>query len=265
MFSWLQLQNFVRYKISTFAAQRKLVMGRIFEVRKSKMFARYDRMAKQFTRIGKEIIIAVKAGTPDPNSNAQLRRCIANAKAVNMPKDRIENAIKRAMGKDTESYDEVLYEGYGPGGVAVLVEAATDNNTRTVANVRTYFNKHNGSLGNSGSVSFLFKKMGVFKLHLAGLNPEDLELELIDFGLEEMGEGTGENDEPVLIIRVPFNEFGTMQKALEDRKLTPISSEMEWIPLSTTSLDEEKAEELFKMVAKIEEDEDVQKVFHNLA
>lgn len=240
-------------------------MGRIFEVRKSKMFARYDRMAKQFTRIGKEIIIAVKAGGPDPDSNAQLRRCIANAKSVNMPKDRIEGAIKRALGKDTENYDEVLYEGYGPGGVAILVEAATDNNTRTVANIRSYFNKMNGSLGTSGSVSFMFKKMGVFKLHPAGLNPEELELELIDFGLEELGEGTGENEEPILVLRVPFNEFGTMQKALEDRKITPISSEMEWIPLNTTSLDEERAEEVLKLVAKIEEDEDVQKVFHNLA
>ncbi|HNR06653.1 MAG TPA: YebC/PmpR family DNA-binding transcriptional regulator [Saprospiraceae bacterium] len=240
-------------------------MGRIFEVRKSKMFARYDRMAKQFTRIGKEIIIAVKAGGPDPDSNAQLRRCIANAKSVNMPKDRIEGAIKRALGKDTENYDEVLYEGYGPGGVAILVEAATDNNTRTVANIRSYFNKMNGSLGTSGSVSFMFKKMGVFKLHPAGLNPEELELELIDFGLEELGEGTGENEEPILVLRVPFNEFGTMQKALEDRKLTPISSEMEWIPLNTTSLDEERAEEVLKLVAKIEEDEDIQKVFHNLA
>lgn len=240
-------------------------MGRIFEVRKSKMFARYDRMAKQFTRIGKEIIIAVKAGGPDPDSNAQLRRCIANAKSVNMPKDRIEGAIKRALGKDTESYDEVLYEGYGPGGVAILVEAATDNNTRTVANIRSYFNKMNGSLGTSGSVSFMFKKMGVFKLHPAGLNPEELELELIDFGLEELGESTGENEEPILILRVPFNEFGTMQKALEDRKITPISAEMEWIPLNTTSLDDERAEEVLKLVAKLEEDEDVQKVFHNLA
>jgi YebC/PmpR family DNA-binding regulatory protein len=222
-------------------------------------------MAKQFTRIGKEIIIAVKAGGPDPDSNAQLRRCIANAKSVNMPKDRIEGAIKRALGKDTESYDEVLYEGYGPGGVAILVEAATDNNTRTVANIRSYFNKMNGSLGTSGSVSFMFKKMGVFKLHPAGLDPEELELELIDFGLEELGEGTGENEEPILVLRVPFNEFGTMQKALEDRKITPISAEMEWIPLNTTSLDDERAEEVLKLVAKIEEDEDVQKVFHNLA
>ncbi|MBP6794342.1 MAG: YebC/PmpR family DNA-binding transcriptional regulator [Saprospiraceae bacterium] len=240
-------------------------MGRIFEVRKSKMFARYDRMAKQFTRIGKEIIIAVKAGGPDPNSNSQLRRVMANAKSVNMPKDRVEAAIKRAAGKDQESYDEILYEGYGPGGIAVLVEAATNNNTRTVANIRSYFNKHDGSLGTSGSVSFMFKKMGVFKLHPEGLNIDDLEFELIDFGLEEIGEGAGENDEPILIIRVPFNEFGTMQKALEDKKIATISAESEWIPLNTTSLEDERADEVMKMVARIEEDDDVQKVFHNLA
>ncbi len=240
-------------------------MGRIFEVRKSKMFARYDRMAKQFTRIGKEIIIAVKAGGPDPNSNSQLRRVMANAKSVNMPKDRVEAAIKRAAGKDQESYDEILYEGYGPGGIAVLVEAATNNNTRTVANIRSYFNKHDGNLGTSGSVSFMFKKMGVFKMHPEGLNVEDLEFELIDFGLEEIGESTGENDEPILIIRVPFNEFGTMQKALEDKKIATISAESEWIPLNTTSLDDERADEVMKMVARIEEDDDVQKVFHNLA
>lgn len=229
------------------------------------MFARYDRMAKQFTRIGKEIIIAVKAGGPDPDGNAQLRRCMANAKSVNMPKDRIESAIKRASGKDQASYDEVMFEGYGPGGVAVLVEAATDNNTRTVANVRALFNKYGGSLGTHGSVSFMFNKMGVFKLHPEGIQIEDLEMELIDFGLEEMGEGTGDNDEPVIVIRVPFNEFGTMQKALEDKNIIPISSEMEWIPLNTTSLEDDKAEDVLKLVAKMEEDDDVQKVFHNLA
>jgi YebC/PmpR family DNA-binding regulatory protein len=240
-------------------------MGRIFEVRKSKMFARYDRMAKQFTRIGKEIAIAVKASGPDPDSNAQLRRVIANARSVNMPKDRIESAIKRALGKDTENYDEILYEGYGPGGVAILVEAATNNNTRTVANIRSYFNKYDGNLGTSGSVSFMFKKMGVFKLSPQGINIEDLEFELIDFGLEEIGEGQGENDEPILILRVPFTDFGSMQKALEDKKLSVISAEMEWIPLNTTALEDEKADEVMKLVAKIEEDDDVQKVFHNLA
>jgi YebC/PmpR family DNA-binding regulatory protein len=168
-------------------------MGRIFEVRKSTMFARWDRMAKQFSRIGKEIAIAVKAGGPDPDTNPALRRCAQNAKAVNMPKDRVEAAIKRAMGKEMENYEEILYEGYGPHGVPILVETATDNHVRTVANVKSHFNKGGGTLGNSGSVSFQFKKMGVLTLKPEGLNMEDLELELIDFGLEEMGEGTAEN------------------------------------------------------------------------
>ncbi|MGV3764649.1 MAG: YebC/PmpR family DNA-binding transcriptional regulator [Chitinophagaceae bacterium] len=241
-------------------------MGRIFEVRKSTMFARWDRMAKQFTRIGKEIVIAVKAGGPDPATNPTLRRCYLNAKAVNMPKDRVEAAIKRAMGKDTSSYDEILYEGYGPHGVAILVETATDNHVRTVANVKAIFNKGNGALGNSNSVSFQFKKMGVFKLALTdNISAEDLELELIDFGLEELGEGTGENGEEVLVLRCAFTDFGNLQKALEDRGITPISSELEWIPTTTVELDEEKAQELLKLVDKLEQDEDVQKVFHNLA
>lgn len=239
-------------------------MGRIFEVRKATMFARWDRMAKQFTRIGKEIAIAVKAGGPDPNTNPALRRCFQNAKSVNMPKDRVEAAIKRAQGKEMESYEEILYEGYGPNGVAILVETATDNHVRTVANVKAIFNKGNGTLGNSGSVSFQFKKMGVFKLKPEGLNQEDLELELIDAGLEEMGEGTGENGETVLVIRVAFNDFGSMQKALEERNITPISAEVEWIPGTTVQLDEEKAQEVLKLVDKLEQDDDVQKVFHNL-
>ena len=208
-------------------------MGRIFEVRKHTMFARWDRMAKQFTRIGKEIAIAVKAGGPDPGTNPALRRCFQNAKSVNMPKDRVEAAIKRAQGKEMENYEEILYEGYGPHGVAILVETATDNHVRTVANVKSHFNKGHGALGNSGSVSFQFKKMGVFKLKPEGVNIDDLELELIDHGLEEMGEGTGENDEPVIVLRSAFNDFGNMQKALEEKGITPISSEIEWIPTTT--------------------------------
>ena len=240
-------------------------MGRIFEVRKSTMFARWDRMAKQFTRIGKEIVIAVKAGGPDPATNPALRRCMQNAKSVNMPKDRVEAAIKRAMeGKEMASYDEILYEGYGPHGVAILVETATDNHVRTVANVKSIFNKGGGALGNSGSVSFQFKKMGVFKLAPAGLNTDDLELELIDAGLEEMGEGTGENGEEVLVLRCAFNDFGNMQKSLEERGITPLSAEVEWIPVTTVSLDEEQANDVLKLVDKIEQDEDVQRVFHNL-
>jgi YebC/PmpR family DNA-binding regulatory protein len=239
-------------------------MGRIFEVRKHTMFARWDRMAKQFTRVGKEIAIAVKAGGPDPNTNPALRRCFQNAKSVNMPKDRVEAAIKRASGKEMENYDEILYEGYGPHGVAILVETATDNHVRTVANVKAIFNKGNGTLGNSGSVSFQFKKMGVFKLKTEGLNQDDMELELIDAGLEEMGESTNENGETVLVIRVGFSDFGNMQKALEERNIIPITAEMEWIPGTTVQLDEEQAQEVLKLVDKLEQDDDVQKVFHNL-
>jgi YebC/PmpR family DNA-binding regulatory protein len=240
-------------------------MGRIFEVRKATMFARWDKMAKQFTRIGKEIAIAVKAGGPDPATNSALRRCFQNAKAVNMPKDRVEAAIKRAMGKEMENYEEILYEGYAPHGIAVLVETATDNPTRTVANVRSYFNKGSGVLGTSGSVSFQFKKLGVFKLKPEGLDPEELELELIDYGLEDMGEALGENNEPVIVLHTAFNDFGHMQRALESRNITPLTAELEWIPTSTVELSEENAQDVLKLVDKLEQDEDVQKVFHNLA
>jgi YebC/PmpR family DNA-binding regulatory protein len=239
-------------------------MGRIFEVRKATMFARWDRMAKQFTRIGKEIAIAVKTGGPDPNTNPALRRCFQNAKSVNMPKDRVEAAIKRAQGKEMQNFEEILYEGYAPHGVALLVETATDNHVRTVANIKTHFNKGNGALGNSGSVSFQFKKMGVFKLKPEGINVEELEFELIDFGLEEMGEGTGENGEAVIVVRVAFSDFGKMQKALEEKKMTPITAEVEWIPTTTVELPEEQAQDVLKLVDKLEQDEDVQKVFHNL-
>jgi YebC/PmpR family DNA-binding regulatory protein len=221
-------------------------------------------MAKQFTRVGKEIAIAVKAGGPDPNTNPALRRCMQNAKAVNMPKDRVEAAIKRAMGKEMENYEEILYEGYGPHGVAILVETATDNHVRTVANVKSIFNKGNGTLGNSGSVSFQFKKLGSFKLKPEGVNAEELEFELIDHGLEDMGEGTGENGEEVLVFRCAFNDFGNMQKALEEKSITPLSAEVEWIPVTTVELPEEQAQDVLKLVDKLEQDEDVQKVFHNL-
>src|SRR6187402_2557621 len=225
-------------------------MGRIFEVRKASMFARWDRMAKQFTRIGKEIVIAVKAGGPDPGTNAALRRCFQNARSVGMPKDRVEAAIKRAQGKELINYEEILYEGYAPHGVALLVETATDNHVRTVANVKSYFNKLNGALGNSGSVSFQFKKMGVFKLKPEGINQEDLEFELIDNGLEEMGESTGENGEDVLVLRAAFQDFGKMQKALEEKNLPTISAEVEWIPVTTVELNEEQAQDVLKLVDK---------------
>lgn len=239
-------------------------MGRIFEVRKASMFARYDRMAKQFTRIGKEIAIAVKAGGPDPSSNAALRRCFQNAKSVNMPKDRVEAAIKRAQGKEMETYDEILYEGYAPHGVALLVETATDNHVRTVANVKSHFNKGHGAMGNSGSVAFQFKKMGVFTLSPEGLNTDDLELELIDFGLEELGESTTEEGKDVIVVRVGFADFGNMQNALEEKNITAISAELEWIPTTTVPVTDAQAEDVSKLIERLEQDEDVQKVFHNM-
>ena len=225
------------------------------------MFARYDRMAKQLSRIGKEINIAVKKGGPDPDTNPMLRRIMQNAKSVNMPKDRIESAIKNALGKDTSNYEEVLYEGYAPHGIALLVVTATDNTTRTVANVRSHFNKGGGALGNSGSVAFLFKHVGVFKLNAEGQSQEDLELELIDAGLEELGEDSEGN----LVLRCDFNDFGNMQKALEEKGIIPISSEIEWLPLNTVEISEEQAEDVFKLIERVEQDDDVQKVFHNMA
>lgn len=235
-------------------------MGRIFEVRKSAMFARWDKMAKNFTRIGKEIAIAVKAGGPDPENNPALRRCYLNAKACNMPKDRVEAAIKRAMGKDKTDYEEIVYEGYAPHGVAVMVETATDNSTRTVANVRMHFTKGGGALGTSGSVAFTFNRMGEFKVKSAGLNTEDLELDLIDYGLEEIGEDAEGN----IIIRTAYTEFGNMSKALEEKKIEVISAELTRIPTTTVELGEEQSNEVLKMIDHLEQDDDVQKVYHNL-
>ena len=181
-----------------------------------------------------------------------------------MPKDRVEAAIKRAQGKEMENFEEILYEGYGPHGVAILVETATDNHVRTVANVKAIFNKGGGALGNSGSVSFQFKKMGVFKLKPENVNAEEIELELIDSGLEEMGESTADEGEEVIVLRCAFNDFGNMQKALEEKGITPLIAEVEWIPTTTVELPEEQAQDLLKLVDKLEQDEDVQKVFHNL-
>ncbi len=239
-------------------------MGRIFETRKHTMFARWDRMAKQFTRIGKDIVMAVKAGGPDPNSNSQLRRVIQNARAVNMPKDKIESAIKRAAGKDATAYDEIVYEGYAPHGIAVLVEAATDNPTRTIANIRTCFDKGNGKMASSGSVAFMFKRMGVFRLDPAGITQDELELDLIDHGLEEMGETTSDKGELQLLLRCGFSDFGRLQKALEDRSIKPISAESEYIPNTPVELPDDRASEVAKLVDALEQDDDVQKVFHNL-
>jgi YebC/PmpR family DNA-binding regulatory protein len=239
-------------------------MGRIFETRKATMFARWNKMAKLFTRISKDIAIAVKAGGPNPESNPALRRAVQNARVANMPKDKVETAIKRASGHEAESYDVVLYEGYGPHGIAIIVETATNNVVRTVANVRMHFKDYGGSLGTTGSVGFMFKRMGVFRLSSEGVDQEALELDLIDHGLEEMGESTGEKGEKQLVIRCAFNDFGHLQGAIESRGLTVLSADSEYVPQNLVELPEDKATEVLKLVDALEQDEDVQRVFHNL-
>ena len=243
-------------------------MGRIFETRKATMFKRWDRMAKAFTRIGKDIAIAVKSGGPDPHSNPALRRMIQNARAANMPKDKIENAIKKASGQGAESYDIVVYEGYAPHGIAMIVETATNNIVRTVANVRATFKTYGGALGAEGSVAFQFKRMGVFRVApeaLAGKDLEALELDLIDHGLEEMGEGTNDKGEPQTIIRGAFTDFGKLQAAIERHGIAVQSAESEYVAQNLVTLPEDKATEVLELVDKLEQDEDVQRVFHNLA
>jgi YebC/PmpR family DNA-binding regulatory protein len=240
-------------------------MGRIFETRKATMFARWNRMAKVFTRIAKDIAMAVKSGGPDPAMNPALRRAIQNARGANMPKDKVEAAIKRASGQEQQAYEVVLYEGYGPHGVAIVVETATDNVVRTVANVRMHFKEHGGNLGTTGSVAFQFQKMGAFRLAPEGIDQDALELDLIDHGLEEMGEGTGEKGEKQLVIRCAFSQFGHLQHALEERKLPLVSAESEYVPQTTVQLPEEQAKEVLELVDALEQDEDVQRVFHNLA
>jgi YebC/PmpR family DNA-binding regulatory protein len=239
-------------------------MGRIFEVRKHTMFARWNRMAKDFAKVGKDITIAVRSGGTDPSSNPMLRRVIQNARAVNMPKDKVEAAIRRASGADAKNYDIEIYEGYAPHGVAVIVEAATDNLNRTVASVRSIFNKYGGNLGTAGSVSFMFKRMGVFRLNPDGIDQDDLELYLIDHGLEEMGESTGAKGEPQLVVRCAFEEFGHVQKALEERALTPLSAELEYVCIAPIQLNETDATEALELIDKLEQDDDVHRVFHTL-
>lgn len=216
-------------------------------------------MSKAFTRIGKDIVIAVKEGGPDPDSNSRLRAVIQNAKTVNMPKDNIERAIKRASDKSLGDYKEVLFEGYGPHGIAILIETATDNNTRTVANIRSYFNKCNGSLGTSGSVEFMFDHTCNFRINDEGIDPEELELDMIDFGAEEVF-----TDEDGIHIYAPFESFGAIQKELESRGIEILSSGFDRIPQVTKELSPEEAEEVEKLLEKIEEDDDVQNVFHSM-
>jgi YebC/PmpR family DNA-binding regulatory protein len=240
-------------------------VGRIFEVRKATMFARWNRMAKQFAKIGKDITIAVRAGGPDPGSNPALRRVVQNARAINMPKDKVDAAIRRASGADAKNYEIVMYEGYAPHGVAVIVETATDNTNRTVANVRSVFSKYGGNLGTTGSVEFMFKHMGVFRIAPAGIDQDDLELYLIDYGLDEMGESTGDNGEPQIVVRCAFEEFGSVQKALEDRGIEPLSAEVEYVCITPTVLPEDQATEALELIDRLEQDEDVQRVFHTVA
>ena len=234
-------------------------MGRAFEFRKARKMKRWAAMSKAFTRIGKDIVMAVKEGGPDPDANAKLRAVIQNAKAVNMPKDNIERAIKGASDKNQGDYKEVLFEGYAPHGIAVLIETATDNNTRTVANIRSYFNKCNGSLGTSGSVEFMFDHTCSFTINGEGLDPEELELELIDFGAEEVFV-----DEDGIHIYAPFENFGAIQKELESREIEIISSGFDRIPQVTKELNEEEVADVEKLLEKIEEDDDVQNVYHTM-
>ncbi len=234
-------------------------MGRVFEKRKYKMFARYDKMAKGFTRAGKEIAIAVKLGGADPNGNSRLRVAIQNAKGINMPKDRIDAAIKRASSKDEKGLEEIVYEGKGPFGIGILIECATDNPTRTVANVRMNFNRNGGELGKTGSLDYLFDRKGVFRIKNENVKLEELEFELIDFGADEI-----ESDEEEIVIYTAFTDFGNMQKALEAKGMNIISSELERIPNSTVELTDEQVAEVMVLVEKLEEDDDVQNVYHNM-
>ena len=234
-------------------------MGRAFEFRKARKMKRWAAMSKAFTRIGKDIVMAVKEGGPDPDANSRLRAVIQNAKSVNMPKDNIERAIKRASDKSQGDYKEVLFEGYAPHGIAILIETTTDNNTRTVANIRSYFNKCNGSLGTSGSVEFMFDHTCNFRIGSEGIDPEELELEMIDFGAEEVFV-----DDDGILIYASFESFGAIQKELEERAIEILSSGFERIPQVTKELSEEQMADVEKLLEKIEEDDDVQNVYHTM-
>ncbi len=234
-------------------------MGRAFEFRKARKMKRWSAMSKAFTRIGKDIVMAVKEGGPDPDANSRLRAVIQNAKAVNMPKENVERAIKKASDKSLGDFKEVLFEGYAPHGIAILIETATDNNTRTVANIRSYFNKCDGSMGTSGSVSFMFDHSCNFRIPAPGIEMEELELELIDFGVEEVFE-----EEDGILIYAPFESFGAIQKYLEDHNIDILSSGFERIPQVTKILTEDEAKDVEKLLEKIEEDDDVQNVYHTM-
>ncbi len=234
-------------------------MGRAFEFRKARKMKRWSAMAKTFTRLGKDIVMAVKEGGPDPETNAKLRAVIQNAKAANMPKDNVERAIKRASDKNLGDYKTVLYEGYAPHGIAILVETATDNTNRTVANIRSYFNKCDGNLGTSGSVEFMFDHTCNFRIASEGIDVEELELEMIDFGAEEVFE-----DEDGIMIYAPFQNFGDIQKYLEEKSIEIESSGFDRIPQVTKTLSEDQKQDVEKLLEKIEEDDDVQNVYHTM-
>ncbi|MGI4803362.1 MAG: YebC/PmpR family DNA-binding transcriptional regulator [Janthinobacterium lividum] len=240
-------------------------MGRAFEFRKERKFKRWAKMAVQFTRLGKEIVMAVKAGGGSPDTNSRLRTAMQNAKAVNMPKDRVEAAIKRATSKEEGNYEEIVYEGYAPHGVAVLVETATDNTNRTVANVRSYFTKTSGSLGKTGSLDFIFSRKSVFTFEPKSVDLDDLELELIDAGLEDLFVETDEEGNDIAVIHTAYEDFGKMQKALEEQGIETKSAKLERIAQSHHDVTEEQVADVMKLIDKLEDDDDVQAVYHNMA
>ncbi|GAA3929015.1 YebC/PmpR family DNA-binding transcriptional regulator [Hymenobacter algoricola] len=243
-------------------------MGRAFEFRKGRKMKRWDKMSKDFTRIGREIVMAVKENGPNPDTNSRLRTAMQNAKGVNMPKDRVESAIKRAHSKEEKDYQEVVYEGYAPHGVAVVIETATDNPTRTVANVRMYFNRGNGALGTAGSSDYTFTRKGVFRLAAEGLTLDELELELIDAGAEDVYADQEEDEhgavKDFIVVETAFTDFGQMQRALEEKHLNVVSAQLQRVPNTTVSLDGEQLEEVMSLIEKFEEDDDVQAVYHTL-
>lgn len=243
-------------------------MGRAFEFRKGRKMKRWDRMSKDFTRIGREIVMAVKESGANPDTNSRLRTAMQNAKGVNMPKDRVEAAIKRASSREEKDYQEVVYEGYAPHGVAVVIETATDNPTRTVANVRMYFNRGNGALGTAGSSDYTFTRKGVFKLAAEGLALDELELELIDAGAEDVYADQDEDEhgheKHYIVVETAFTDFGQMQKALEEKHLNVVSAQLQRVPNTTVHLEGDELEEVMSLIEKFEDDDDVQAVYHTL-
>ena len=236
-------------------------MGRAFEYRKASKMARWDKMAKTFSKIGKDIALAVKAGGTDPEANPALRRCIQNAKGANMPKDNVERAIKKASGADAENYEEITYEGYGQGGVAFFVECTTNNTTRTVANVRAVFNKFDGNLGKNGELAFIFDRKGIFTIDLAQIKMDwdDFEMEMIDGGAEDV-----EKDEEEVMITTAFEDFGSLSHKLDDLGIEAKSAELQRIPNNTKEVNTEQFKANMKMLERFEEDDDVQNVYHNM-